>query len=200
MEIVTAHGKLQVSEQPFWHLAGDPFITINNLRVGKGCIASISMTGINGAVTPYSWHAMQDRKEQVFEQVRQGIYPTLPSRMAGCLYLFHDRELAERKRREWFGREDRLLLECRLTDLAVAHTADAYWLDDSRGEMWTENANRYWRGELSASRSSEVLVHGIVYVPEWELLPWPLIPGTRHQEAWITAALSHVQEPTFTVS
>jgi hypothetical protein len=160
----------------YWHLFWPGGSLKHNARLGHGVIVSISfiadMPGMEKVVSPFFMGRMNDAKELVWENVRKQSFNALPPRLK-AFYCFEGRELAERANREWFvGREAgaRELLELRIADTAVVHRCDSQWLDTPE-DQWRASAEKYWKGEMTASPFPEMLVHGAIYFPAWQQFP-----------------------------
>jgi len=176
MTVIQANDKeYELLDFPFWHLVSKDGVFsdvfYHNVNLGEGILATVSLIAysetINGFQTPYSFSRINDEKEMVFEQVRESLYPHLPSRFKS-LYVFDLIETADKAKEEWFVNNQKDILECRIVDGSVLHRADATWLECSKPH-WGENAKKYWSGETSDSPFIEVLVHGLVYFPKWIL-------------------------------
>lgn len=172
--VETCWGPRRIDDTPYWHLvkASELFVFNNNVRFGKGALWSVSALveddpHMSGAATWYSATHRGDAKEVVFEDIRRTAYPSRPSRL-GALYVFDGYSLGQRALTEWFPNETRIVRECRLLLDSVTHRADTAWLD-APPDAWAANAYRYWDGAMSATPFPEVLVHGAVYFPGWEL-------------------------------
>jgi hypothetical protein len=119
----------------------------------------------------------QNRKEQVWEEVRLRVSPDRPSRM-GALYLFPTEAEAELALADWFKDSGRIPLEVVVPLQTQAHLADAKWLDCLEPE-WTDCATTYWMGEMTAAPRRELLVHGPVYFPGWQAPPFGPLQGRQ---------------------
>ena len=172
--VSTFRGPRIVYNRPYWHLASLNSFFYHNVRCGRGELASISCAiaadpNLENAQTPYSMARLSDAKEAVFENVRRAKFPDRPQRLK-ALFVFDDRALAERALKEWFTREQRPPLECRIVIESNIHKADSLWLNAS-AEQFEENAAKYWQGEMTASPFPEVIVNGALYFPDWESFP-----------------------------
>jgi hypothetical protein len=171
----TCWGEREIDDKKYWHLVPINGMYTgmfkNNVRVGKGALLSVSAgiaaePEIANAQTAYSLSRIEDKKEKVFEGIRQISYPHLPSRLK-TLYVFDDISLVERALNEWFSAEEKSIHECRILTNSITHKADTTWLNCSEPQ-WRTNAERYWNGEMSETPFPEILVHGAIYFPGWE--------------------------------
>jgi len=105
-------------------------------------------------------------QENAWERTRQLVDKNFPSRQH-ALFLFDDEGMADRARQTWFPNENRLLVETRIVVGARVHRADSLWLN-CHPLQWGKNAERYWRGEMTADPLPEILVDGAVYFPGWK--------------------------------
>jgi len=170
----TCWGPREIDEKPYWHLVppSGTYADIfkNNVRVGKGALLSVSAgieaePHLENAHTPYSLSRRDDKKEKVFEEVRQKSFPMCPSRLK-TIYVFDDYALVERALKEWFSKEPKMVYECRIMTGSITHRADTTWLNCS-SEQWVNCAYKYWSGEMSNDPFPEVRVHGVLYFPKW---------------------------------
>ncbi|HLZ06262.1 MAG TPA: hypothetical protein VKR55_29435 [Bradyrhizobium sp.] len=154
----------------YWHLTPPKGLLLHNAKLGKGVIHSISSIAeqpdLDKVVSPYSIAKMNDPKETLWENIREGSFPLLPSRLKS-FYCFESHELADRAAREWFGSEARIIIEARLAHNARIHRCDAKLLE-AKQDQWHVNAERYWKGEMTQSPFPETIVHGAIYTPAWE--------------------------------
>ena len=173
--VETCWGDRPIDDKKYWHLVpvGSTSADIfkNNVCVGKGALLSVSAgiesePAIHSAQTPYSLTNINNPKEKTFEEIRQQKYPMLPSRIKS-LYIFDDYNLVERAMNEWFSNESKAIHECRLLVGSISHKADTSWLKCME-HQWEEYANYYWSGAASNSPFHEVLVHGVIYFPDWK--------------------------------
>jgi len=171
----TCWGGRSIGDKKYWHLVPvsgtSADIFKNNVRVGKGALLSISAgiesePAIHNAQTPYSLANIDNPKEKAFEIIRQKQYAMLPSRLKS-LYVFDDYTLVERAINEWFSNESKAIRECRLLTGSISHKADTSWLN-CMDHQWEEYAKNYWNGKDSNTPFHEVLVHGVIYFPDWE--------------------------------
>ena len=95
----------------FWHLAHPTagFVSHNTV-LSEGLCWSISrvnqMPGLENALSPYALRFIAgDAKEHAWERVRQENFENLPSRR-GAIFVFDDREFAERMRMAWFSMKE----------------------------------------------------------------------------------------------
>lgn len=168
----TCWGPRPIDDEPYWHVVGSLWLFYNNVRVGKGALLSVSAgieaePHIHTAQTPYSLARRDDAKEALFEDIRRTKFPYHPSRLK-TLYVFDDYSLVQRALDEWFPSEEKIVHECRLLQGSVTHRADTVWLN-SLPIQWAEYAGRYWDGSMSETPFPEVLVHGAIYFPDWEM-------------------------------
>lgn len=166
----TCRGEQAVHDTPYWHLAlKDDVIFNNNVQVGSGAFCSTSKIaeepGLQNAHTRYSFYNQNDKKEALFEDVRNHSYPHLPTRIK-ALYLFDDYRLAEEAKTKWFAGEDRVARECRIFVDTIIHRADASWLNTTP-DQWQDAAHSYWKGEESNAPFMELVVKGWLYFPDW---------------------------------
>lgn len=173
--IETFRGVEEISETTYWHLvsgnSSGGFNFLNNARVARGLVHSASYMAeldpnLANVCTDYSYANRENEKERIFEQIRREQFPNLPARLK-ALFLFQSIELAERAQREWFPNEPRMLVRAWIADGSKMHIADAELLKGST-ENWSANAIRYWSGESTSHPFWEVLVHGSIYLPDWE--------------------------------
>jgi hypothetical protein len=159
----------------FWHLVHPGLgLVLNNAFLAEGLCTSISLMqrlpGGEGITSPYAIRAVTDEKEQIWEDARREHHQNLPSRI-GAIFLFDDKDLAERAMRHWFPQERRLMVPARIVQGALIHRGDSRWLDGERGR-WRDYAARYWAGEMTSDPLPEVLVDGHVYFPGWREPPF----------------------------
>ena len=173
--VETCWGTREIDDKQYWHLvpssgmAADIFK--NNVRAGKGALLSVSAgiaaePEIHNAQTPYSIARITDETERVFEEIRQSEFPACSPRLK-TLYVFDDFNLVERALKEWFQNENKIIHECRVIIGSVILKADTVWLTSSENQ-WANNARNYWSGTMSDNPFPEVLVHGVIYFPNWE--------------------------------
>jgi hypothetical protein len=159
----------------FWHLSPPNGLLKNNARVGNGVVYSIGavaeLPGLENAVSPYSFARSGDPKEAVWEGVRKLSFGFLPSRLKS-FYCFESKELLDRAAREWFGIKAgaRDPLAVRIAASALVHRCDAKLLETAQ-DQWQTSAMRYWKGEMTSAPFPETIVHGAVYLPDWEQFP-----------------------------
>ncbi|MCH7772650.1 MAG: DUF2441 domain-containing protein [Bacteroidetes bacterium] len=173
--VETCWGERQIDDKKYWHLVPvsgfSADIFKNNVRVGKGALLSVSAgieaePEIHNAQTPYSLANINNPKENTFEEIRQQKYPMLPSRIKN-LYVFDDYNLVKRAMNELFSNDTKSIHECRLLTGSVTHKADTTWLNCTQ-DQWETYANQYWGGVDSNSPFHEILVHGVIYFPDWQ--------------------------------
>ena len=173
--IDTFRGVEEISEITYWHLVSgngnSGLMFFNNARVARGLIHSISYVAesdpnLANACTPYSYANMGNEKEVFFEQVRKEQFSGLPSRFK-AMYLFPSFELAERAQQEWFLNEPKVPVRAWIANGSKTHTADAELLNGTK-ENWATSATRYWSSDATPQPFWEVLVHGSIYLPDWE--------------------------------
>jgi hypothetical protein len=162
----------------YWHLtsATGSFL-LHNARLGHGVCTSISAVrraGLEHAATEYG-ALLNVEKENAWERVRQVVDPNLPTRQH-ALFLFDDKAAADRALQTWFPNQERHLIEARVVTTARTHRADSHWLDCQQPQ-WDENAERYWRGEMTADPLTEIVVDGAVYFPGWKDPPFGIGAG-----------------------
>jgi len=172
--VETCLGPKSINDEPYWHLVGASYIFYHNVRVGKGALPSVSAgieaePHLQNAHTPYSLNNINNGKENLFEKIRQTSYPHLPSRLK-TLYVFDDYSFAVRAQSEWFPNEKKTILECRIFTCSVTHKVDSTWLI-TPSNQWPDAAQKYWKGEMSDTPFPEILVHGVLYFPNWEEFP-----------------------------
>lgn len=180
MIVDTCWGPYEVSEKPYWHLVPthgtNAMMFYNNVHIAKGALLSVSAAirsepHIENAHTPYSFSRLGDKKEFVFERVRNDKYSACPSRLKS-IYLFDDYSLVERALAEWFQSAQKTVHECRVLTGSVIHKADTVWLN-SFPDGWEVCANNYWAGRMSGSPFPETIVDGAIYFPGYERFPDP---------------------------
>jgi hypothetical protein len=175
MNTITAHGRnYELRTEPYWHLTPARGSTLlNNAYVGQGICWSTTAfrrePGMEQAITLYGAFGNVE-KEDAWERVRQIVDKNLPSRQH-AFFLFDDEAMADHARRTWFPNEDRLLLEARTVTGTRLHRAESRWLD-CQPPQWEENAERYWRGEMTREPLPEIIVDGAVYFPGWKAPPF----------------------------
>jgi hypothetical protein len=164
-----------------WHWTPSQSVFFHNAFIGKGLVATSSLVaaayGNAGFVSPYQVLNRHQDKEDLWEKVRQNIAPNRPSRR-GAFFMFEDRDTANRAGQCWFSNEDRIAIRAvALSPLqAIVHRADTEWLNRPERE-WEDAAKCYWQGVASATPLFELLVHGMVYFPDWQNPPFgPLTP------------------------
>lgn len=167
-----------------WHLTRPQGDLLRNAFLGKGHLHSVSsivaMTGITGFVSEYQILNRQRDKEALWEEIRQRVAPDRPSRQ-GALFLFESHEAANSAQERWFQNEGRVLLRVHIPPPpdALTHRADAAWLNLPEAD-WSRAADSYWRGFLTQAPSIELIVHGVVFFPDWERPPFGrLAPNPR---------------------
>jgi hypothetical protein len=161
-----------------WHLTHATQSTLrHNVFLYEGLCRSISLdqAALPGIVSWQSLKGMIDEKEKTWERVRLATAPDAPTRN-GAIFLFDDQALAQDRVAKWFGGQDRILLEARIVKGSSTLRTDAHWLDADRSH-WEASARSYWSGEMSATPSPEILVHGAVYFPGWKNPPFGLFAG-----------------------
>lgn len=177
MDIITARGQQwPLLPGTYWHLAARDSLLLHNVPLSQGVSLSMSMLrqqeGMQDAVTPYLVAHGQSAKELIWEQARRPAGDTLPSRL-GAMFVVESRAIAEMLASLWFAGEDRHLLAVRVVAGSAVARLDARWLD-GEGRDWPHRAASYWRGELTDNPLPEVLVHGVVYFPDWQSPPFGL--------------------------
>jgi hypothetical protein len=168
--IIAAHKTYEFRPELYWHLTPARGANLlNQVHVGKGIIHSMTAIrrtpGLSQAVTRYGVFGNAE-KEDAWERARQAVDKNLPTRQHD-LFLFDDKAMADRARQTWFPNEDRLLIDARIAVGSRIHRADSRWLDCGPPQ-WGENAERYWRGEMTDEPFPEIVVDGAVYFPGWE--------------------------------
>jgi hypothetical protein len=180
MTTITARGQVyELHDEHFWHLTpARGSNLLNNAFVGGGICCSISavrrMPGLGNAMTIYGAFGNVE-KENAWERVRVIVDEGLPTRQH-ALFLFDDKNMADRARQTWFPNEDRLLVEARLVRGAITHRADSRWLN-CQPPQWAENAEHYWHGDMTPDPLPEIVVCGAVYFPGWKNPPFGLLAG-----------------------
>jgi hypothetical protein len=176
MDTIDFNGQmLTLLPETNWHLAHPDYSALfNNVYLSKGTLLTISAVrqkqGMENAVNPQITKAMNDPKEQLWEQVRKEVDPNLPSRI-GAFFVVKDKQAATTIDDRWFKGENRHLLLTRPVKGSVIFDTDASWLDASQS-AWEDSAKQYWKGSISKSPMPERLVHGAVYFPDWEKAPF----------------------------
>ncbi len=151
-----------------WHERNGSLL--HNAKLGKGMTMTISVLAEilhnDGFATPYAILNAQPQKEEVWERIRALTYPTRPTRKR-ALFCFDEEELARRAKDLWFPTENRQLVKVRLTEETNAFRADSRWLDSVEAD-WAANTDQYWHGRMTEHPLPEVIVNGLVYLPEWQ--------------------------------
>ncbi len=168
--VVARNVKYEIDDTAYWHVAARNSLVFHNARLGEGIFwgasATAQLPGLQNVISPYAAYHADREKEAVFEGVRACEFPGRPSRMK-AFFLFDSLTRAEEAQRSWFGQEDRIVVETRIVAGSNRHRADARLLDAHKAD-WEANARRYWSGEVTADPRPEVIVHGLLYFPEWE--------------------------------
>jgi hypothetical protein len=180
LETISHQGRVHKLLEPiFWHVSSGSGGIYHNAFLAKGFLPSMSLTnqmpGLEDAVSPYSFRARFDEKEQLWERVRKEINEALPSRV-GAFFLVESESRAKEIADRWFAGEQRNIVKARVIAGSVLFRADARWLD-SRRENWEAKARRYWAGDVSELPMWEILAHGAVYFPDWQKPPFGLFAG-----------------------
>ena len=102
-------------------------------------------------------------REQVFEDIRQKYYPSLPSRQK-CLWVSEYDQIPYWKTMKEDCRRSLLTLELSGELFCV----DEHWLtaDTFSSVVYSERAKRYWAGEMSPAPRKEFLFYGKAIVKE----------------------------------
>jgi hypothetical protein len=186
-ETVTCKGRTHaLNDETYWHAAPPRGTSLyHNAFIHEGFVATISLLNAipetKDALSPYSFKAQNDPKEQIWERVRKEVNANLPSRN-GAMFLTGDEAEAKALAAKWFPNENRNILKTRVIKGSAIIRVDAHWLDCQQDEgAWEANALNYWTGERTADPTLEYLVHGSVYFPDWKEKPFGhfagLLPG-----------------------
>ena len=98
------------------HKGVNGIMLFNNAYLHEGFLQTISLVNLRpemaDAMSPYSFRARTDPKEQIWERVRLETDTNLPSR-AGAFFVFSNEDAAKKISSSWFQNEDRHLVKAR---------------------------------------------------------------------------------------
>jgi hypothetical protein len=179
-ETITYQGQsYRLRDEAFWHVSAANALIYHNAFIAKGLVHSISFTsemaGLKDVVSPYSFRARFDDKEQLWERLRKETAAERPSRI-GAFFLVETEDRAREIADRWFVGEQRRIIKTRVIEGSALFRADAHWLDSQTAD-WERSARRYWGEEQSEAPAPEILVHGAVYFPDWQEPPFGLFAG-----------------------
>jgi hypothetical protein len=184
MTTITARNQTyDLRRECYWHLTpAQGSHLLHNAHNGQGiCWSTSAIRRAEpdaAAVTFYGAFGNVDRRTlgSAFERPSTKTYRpgNTPS------FLFDDKAMADRSLETWFPNEKRLLLDARVDTNARTQRADSRWLDCD-ATQWAENAERYWRGEMSEDPLPEIVVDGAVYFPGWKEKPFGFFAGLLPQ-------------------
>lgn len=177
-ETILARGRtLTLLPGVFWHLANNHSLIFYNARLGEGLLATISLVrlveGDDRFASPYTLRA-SDPKEELWDEVRRELDPSLPGRTDGSFFAFETEDQADARAADWFSSEPRHKVKVRLVAGSRFIRVDGAWLDGD-AHLWRGNAGRYWRGEMSTNPKPEILVMGLLYFPDWKEPPFGML-------------------------
>jgi hypothetical protein len=159
----------------------DLAMTLHNARKGSGRAEphAVAMRSVNtflgmpdAPLETYKSGLMKE-VEELLEEVRKGVAPDAPSRMA-CYFVSADFETAKRRMNDF--RTGRNLYPCRVLLDGPIHIADIGLFDRVTNTLNRKDAEAYWMsaknvGPYNENSDLEILVGGSLYFPDWMSFP-----------------------------